>query len=64
MGNEIELPQDTLERLNTASESIDELEKFVQKAKLAGHDTSSAEQMIRERRQQIRKHKEAFFPGR
>lgn len=63
MAQELNLPEGTLENLNQASEVLDELEKFVQKASLAGHDVSNVKKMMLEKRTQIRKHKEAFFPN-
>lgn len=64
MVEEIKLTEEDLTRLNEANETIGELEKFATLAKRAGHDTTSVEQFIREKRSQIRNHKEAFFPGR
>lgn len=63
MEEELELPKDTIIKLRQGAAALKKAEKFLEKAKRGGFDTSQREAELKTRREQFKKVRDAFFPG-
>lgn len=63
MVDDIQLPIDSLDKLKQAKANVEGVKKFLQKAKMAGIDVSSKENIIRDQERKINKLRDGFFPG-
>lgn len=63
MGDEFQLPADTLEKIKRANAVGLGAESLLKKAKAAGFDVESRLNDISKQREQLRKMRDVFFPG-
>jgi len=63
MTEELQLPPDTLDKLREGSEGLKKLDTFLEKARIAGLDTSQYLKQTADLKTRLRKTRDAFFPG-